>query len=211
TAALSFPQMMVGPLEGRFLEMLAFALQARRVLEIGTFSGYSSLSMAAGMPPEGTIVTCEISERHAEVARRHIASSPYAGRIDVRVGPAMDTLGTLQGPFDLVFIDADKTSYDAYFESVLPKVAAGARHPYHGRMLDYHVHLWPHGERAVGPTLEQLAAYCERASASGVGEVAVTEHLFRFVQADTALAGWWEDDPDPHLRASAARYWTDPA
>ena len=78
-------------------------------------------------------------------------------------------------------------------------------------MLDYHVHLWPHGERAVEPTLEQLAAYCERASASGVGEVAVTEHLFRFVQADAALAGWWEDDPDPHLRATAARYWADHA
>ena len=125
TATLELPQMMVGPLEGRFLEMLAFSLHARRVLEIGTFSGYSSLSMAAGMPPEGTIVTCEISERHAEVARRHIASSPHAGRIDVRVGPALETLGTLQGPFDLVFIDADKTSYDAYFESVLPKVAPG--------------------------------------------------------------------------------------
>ena len=74
-------------------------------------------------------------------------------------------------------------------------------------MLDYHVHLWPHGERAVGPTLDQLAAYCEKAAASGVRELAVTEHLFRFVQANAALAGWWEDDPDPQLRATAARYW----
>jgi len=123
TATLAAPQMMVGPLEGRFLEMLAFSLQARRVLEIGTFSGYSSLSMAAGMAPEGAIVTCEISERHAEVARRHIAASPYAGRIDVRVGPALETVKTLDGPFDLVFIDADKVRYVDYFEAVLPKLA----------------------------------------------------------------------------------------
>ena len=122
TAALSFPQMMVGPLEGRFLEMLAFALQARRVLEIGTFSGYSSLSMAAGMPPDGTIVTCEISERHAEVARRHIAARPYAGRIEVKLGPALETIKGLDGPFDLVFIDADKVSYADYFDAVLPKL-----------------------------------------------------------------------------------------
>jgi caffeoyl-CoA O-methyltransferase len=123
TATLLIPQMMVGPLEGRFLEMLAFSVQARRVLEIGTFSGYSALSMAAGMPADGTIVTCEINERHAEVARRHIAASPYAGRIDVRVGPALETVKGLDGPFDLVFIDADKVTYADYLEAVLPKLA----------------------------------------------------------------------------------------
>ena len=78
-------------------------------------------------------------------------------------------------------------------------------------MLDYHVHLWPHGERAVGPTLDQLAAYCERAADAGVGELAVTEHLFRFVQADAVLGGWWKDDPDPHLQEAAARYWKEHA
>src|SRR5688500_43871 len=74
--SLESPHMMVGALEGRFLEMLAFATRARVVLEIGTFSGYSSLSMASGLPPDGRVITCEIDERHAEVARRHIAASP---------------------------------------------------------------------------------------------------------------------------------------
>ena len=74
-------------------------------------------------------------------------------------------------------------------------------------VLDYHLHLWPHGERATGPTLEQLAGYCEKATAAGVGEIAVTEHLFRFVQADRLLGGFWDSDPDPALAASMARYW----
>ena len=78
-------------------------------------------------------------------------------------------------------------------------------------MLDYHLHLWPHGERAGAPQLEQLAAYCEKAGAAGVTEIALTEHLFRFVQADALLAGFWDDDPDPALRASMAAYWREHA
>jgi histidinol-phosphatase (PHP family) len=74
-------------------------------------------------------------------------------------------------------------------------------------VLDYHLHLWPHGERAQGPTLEQLSAYCEQAAAAGVTEIAVTEHLFRFVQADRLLGGFWESEPDPALAASMSRYW----
>jgi predicted O-methyltransferase YrrM len=122
-STLDFPGMMVGPLEGRYLETLVFALGAERVLEIGTFGGYSSISMAAGLPPGGRIITCEINEVHAEFARRHIATSPYADRIEVVVGPAADTIATLDGPFDFVFIDADKTGYAAYFEAVLPKLS----------------------------------------------------------------------------------------
>jgi histidinol-phosphatase (PHP family) len=80
-----------------------------------------------------------------------------------------------------------------------------------GAVLDYHLHLWPHGERDRQPTLEQLAAYCERAAAAGVQEVALTEHLFRFVQADTALAGHWDDDPDEALRADMEAYWREHA
>ena len=123
--SLPSPQMMVGPLEGRFLELLVYASQARRVLEIGTFSGYSALSMAAGLPPGGTITTCEIDPAAAEVAGRAVAGSPYPGQVDIRLGPALDTLATLAGPFDLVFIDADKTSYLRYYEAVLPKLAEG--------------------------------------------------------------------------------------
>ena len=117
------PQMMVGALEGRFLEMLVWASGARRVLEIGTFTGYSSLSMAAALPADGTIVTCDLDPAALAVARRHIASSPYADRIDIREGPALDTIATLDGPFDLVFVDADKTNYVNYYEAVLPKLA----------------------------------------------------------------------------------------
>ncbi len=123
TAKLEAPMMMVGPLEGRFLEMLTFATGAKRVLEIGTFSGYSALSMAAGLAPDGRIVTCEISAVHAEMARRHIAASPYAGRIEVREGPAIETVASLEGRFDLVFIDADKTGYLDYYEAVVPKLS----------------------------------------------------------------------------------------
>jgi caffeoyl-CoA O-methyltransferase len=122
---LDFPGMMVGTLEGRFLEMLVFARRPRQVLEIGTFSGYSSLAMAAALPPGGRITTCELSPVHAAAARGHIAASPYADRIEVLEGPAIDTLGTLPGPFDFVFIDADKGSYLAYYEAVLPKLAPG--------------------------------------------------------------------------------------
>src|ERR1700722_10139055 len=124
-ATLMVPQMMVGALEGRYLEMLVYALQPTWVLEIGTFSGYSSLSMAAGLPPGGRITTCELSAQHAAVARSHIARSPYADLIEVIEGPAIDTVHSLAGPFDFVFIDADKTNYLAYYEAVLPKLAPG--------------------------------------------------------------------------------------
>ena len=122
-ASLQAPGMMVGRLEGRLLELLVFGTGATSVLEIGTFSGYSALAMAAGLAPGGSIVTCEIDPVHAEFARRHIAASPYADRIEVRVGPAIDTVATLPGPFDLVFIDADKASYPAYYEAVLAKLS----------------------------------------------------------------------------------------
>jgi caffeoyl-CoA O-methyltransferase len=122
-STLSAPGMMVGPVEGRVLQMLVFISSARRVLEIGTFSGYSALSMAAGLPDDGHIVTCELDPRHADLARRHIAASPFADRIEVRLGPALDTVLGLDGPFDLVFIDADKSGYIDYYEAVLPKLA----------------------------------------------------------------------------------------
>jgi predicted O-methyltransferase YrrM len=122
-ATLSAPQMMVGALEGRFLEMLVYALRPTWVLEIGTFSGYSSLSMAAGLAPGGRITTCELSPVHAAVARKHIGRSPYADLIEVIEGPALETVAKLDGPFDFVFIDADKTNYLAYYEAVLPKLA----------------------------------------------------------------------------------------
>ena len=115
--------MMVGRLEGRFLKTLVGAVGARTVLEIGTFTGYSALSMAEALPRDGRLITLELSPEHAEMARRFIDRSPYADRIDVRVGPALETLRTLDGPFDFVFIDADKPSYLDYYEAVVPKLS----------------------------------------------------------------------------------------
>ena len=115
--------MMVGREEGRFLELMVFAASAARVLEIGTFTGFSALAMAAGLPAGGTITTLEVDPHHAATARAHIAASPHAARITVIEGPALESLARLEGPFDLVFIDADKPGYDAYFEAVLPKLA----------------------------------------------------------------------------------------
>jgi caffeoyl-CoA O-methyltransferase len=122
-ATMSAPQMLTGTIEGRFLELLVFASGARRVLEIGTFTGYSALSMAAALPPDGRIDTCDVEPRHAEVAQRYIDRSPYADRITIHLGPALETIGRLQGEFDLVFVDADKENYANYYEAVLPRLS----------------------------------------------------------------------------------------
>jgi caffeoyl-CoA O-methyltransferase len=115
--------MMVGPLEGGFLAALVALTGARTILEIGTFTGYSALSMASALGDGGRVVTCEVSEEHAGLAREHFAANDPAGRIELAFGPALDTIATLPGPFDMVFVDADKAGYDAYFEAVLPKLA----------------------------------------------------------------------------------------
>jgi caffeoyl-CoA O-methyltransferase len=140
-ATLRLPQMLTGPVEGRLLEMLVYASGARRVLEIGTYSGYAALSMAAALPPDGRIDTCEIDEQHAEVARRYVAQSPYADRITVHLGPALETMEALEGTFDFVFIDADKENYVNYYEAVLPRLGergliAADNTLWSGRVLD---------------------------------------------------------------------------
>src|SRR3954466_4459071 len=122
-ATLDTPQMLSGAVEGRLLEMLLFATGARRVLEFGTYSGYSALSMARALAPDGRIYSLEVSEEHAEFARRHIAQSPYADRIEVIVGPALEAVARLDGPFDLAFIDADKENYARYYEAALAKLS----------------------------------------------------------------------------------------
>lgn len=117
------PQMLTGHLEGRFLEFVAWALQPRLVVEVGTFTGYGAMSMAAGLGGGGRIITCEIDPRHAALARRHIESSPYSDRIEVREGPAIETLDAIDEPVDLAFIDADKESYLEYYEALVPKLS----------------------------------------------------------------------------------------
>ena len=113
------PQMLSGPIEGMLLQFLVRAIGARRVLEIGTFTGFSALMMAAALPDDGTLVTCEIDPKAADVAREYFRKSPDGHRIELRMGPALQTLKSLEGPFDLVFIDADKTNYTRYYERSL--------------------------------------------------------------------------------------------
>ena len=122
-STLRAPGMLSGPVEGRLLETLVFATGARLVLEFGTYSGYSALSMARALPPDGRIVTLEVDPEHAEFARRHIAGSPFADRIEVLLGPALESVERLDGPFDLVFIDADKEGYASYYEAALAKLS----------------------------------------------------------------------------------------
>jgi predicted O-methyltransferase YrrM len=117
------PQMMVGLLEGRFLEFLVRQTEAKSILELGTFTGWSSISMAFGLPDGGRIITCDIDQETTEIARRYAEEACVADRIDYRVGPALETIATLDGPFDLIFIDADKENYVNYYEAVLPKLA----------------------------------------------------------------------------------------
>jgi len=122
-ATMSSPQMLTGAIEGRFLELLVSGIGARRVLEIGTFTGYSALSMAEALPEGGHIDSCDIEPAHVEVARRYIARSPHAEKITIHLGPALETISGLEGEFDFVFIDADKGNYDNYYEAVLPRLS----------------------------------------------------------------------------------------
>lgn len=119
------PQMQVGVVEGCFLKTLVRLMNARRVLEIGMFTGYSALMMAEGLPDDGRLVTCEIDPKAEAIARRYFSESPHGRKVDVRMGPALETIKTLSGPVDLVFIDADKRNYSSYYEACLPLVRRG--------------------------------------------------------------------------------------
>src|SRR5262245_11897593 len=124
-AKMSFPQMQVGALEGTFLRTLAKMVNARRVLEIGMFTGYSGLMLASGLPDDGELITCDVDPKAEAMARRYFDKSPHGKKIAIRMGPALETIRTLKGSFDLVFIDADKENYWAYFEASLPLVKTG--------------------------------------------------------------------------------------
>jgi predicted O-methyltransferase YrrM len=118
-ASAGLPAIDVSPLQGRLLEILARVAGARRVLELGTLGGYSTLWLAQAVAPEGRVVSLEVSPDYAEVARRNLAAAGFASVASVLVGPALDTLATLEGPFDFIFIDADKATYDAYLAEAL--------------------------------------------------------------------------------------------
>jgi caffeoyl-CoA O-methyltransferase len=117
------PQMMVGHVEGAFLSFLVTMTGAKHVLEVGTFTGWSSIAMARALPPGGSIVTCDVNKETTAVARRYAEEAGVADRIDYRLGPGVETLATLDGPFDLAFIDADKGGYIDYYEAILPRLS----------------------------------------------------------------------------------------
>jgi caffeoyl-CoA O-methyltransferase len=116
------PTMMVGPLEGQFLKMLATMTGARRILEIGMFTGYSTLAWAEALPKDGHIVTCDCNPETTEIAKRYFAESPHGPKIEIKFGPALKSLKTIWGPFDICFIDADKENYCAYYDLCLQLV-----------------------------------------------------------------------------------------
>jgi caffeoyl-CoA O-methyltransferase len=120
---MEFPQMVVGPLEGAFLKMMVQVVQAKRVLEIGTFTGYSALCFAEALPGDGRVITCDIDAHSVALAQTYWSKSSDGRKIESRLGPALDTLDTLSGPFDVIFIDADKVNYLNYYRRALELVA----------------------------------------------------------------------------------------
>lgn len=130
TAANPMSRMQISPEQGQFMALLARLIGARRCIEVGVFTGYSSLAVALALPADGSIVACDVSEEWTAVARRYWAEAGVAARIDLRLAPALETLDSLladggQGSFDLAFIDADKTNYLAYYERVFELLRPG--------------------------------------------------------------------------------------
>ena len=124
-ASMNMPNMQVGRIEGGFLKMLVRLTGARNILEIGMFTGYSALMMAEGLPDDGHLITCDVNPKAEEIAARYFARSPHGKKIEIRIAPALDTIKTLSGPLDMVFIDADKGNYSNYYEACLPLLRPG--------------------------------------------------------------------------------------
>lgn len=148
------PQMIVGPLEGAFLKMMTQLVRATSVLEIGMFTGYSALCFAEALPADGKVLTCEIDEESTVLARQYFARSPIGKKIEIRMGPALDTMRSLKGPFDLIFIDADKINYVNYYRRALDLMSP------HGVILIDNV-LWDGEVLKQPPPDEKTAAIQE--------------------------------------------------
>ncbi len=130
TAKIPNAAMQIAPEQGQFMALLVEVMGARNAIEVGTFTGYSSLSVALALPPGGCLVTCDVNAESTAVARRYWAEAGVADRIDLRLAPALETLDALiaegeAGTFDFAFIDADKTEYDAYYERILTLLRPG--------------------------------------------------------------------------------------
>jgi caffeoyl-CoA O-methyltransferase len=119
------PRMLSGHLQGRLLTMISHMVKPRRILEIGTYTGYSAICLAAGLPGDGKIITIDVNEELESTIRSNIAAAGLTKLIDFRLGKAMDIIPSLDESFDLVFIDADKENYSTYFDRVIDKVNVG--------------------------------------------------------------------------------------
>lgn len=126
SAAAGLPAIAVSPLQGRMLHLMARLMGARRVLEVGTLGGYSTICLASALPPDGELVSIELDPHHADVARSNLANAGLAATVQVVVGRAADVLSTLTGPFDLAFLDADKAGNADYVRLCLPLMRPGA-------------------------------------------------------------------------------------
>lgn len=150
TAALPEHRMQVAPEQGAFLAMLVELIGARRCLEVGTFTGYSSLAVALALPEDGRLVCCDVSEEWTSIARRYWLEAGVAGRIDLRIAPAAHTLDGLlasgaESTYDFAFVDADKSGYDGYYERLLRLVRPGG-------LIAFDNTLW--GGRVLDPDAE---------------------------------------------------------
>jgi len=122
---LEIPQMTTGRIEARLLKLLARLVGAQRILEIGTFAGYSALSMAEALPADGTLVTCDEDPVAIAFAQKYFSESPHGKKIKQMEGPALESIEKLTGTFDMAFIDADKINYSNYYEAILPMIRPG--------------------------------------------------------------------------------------
>ncbi len=186
---MDIPQMVVGPLEGAFLKVMAMTVCAKRILEIGTFTGYSALCFAESLPEKGEVITCDIDPESTALAKRYWAESPHGSKIHLRLAPALETLANVTGSFDLIFIDADKANYVKYYQRAMDLIAPT------GVILIDNV-LWS-GEVVKSP-------------ASDSNTVAIQE-LNRLVHADTRVSavlltvrdGVFLINPRPGVHANA--------
>ncbi len=157
-AEVAFPQMLTGRVEGRLLKLLVRMLRPRLAVEVGTFTGYSALSMAEGLEEGARLITCEIDPVAARVAREAFAASPHGRKIELRLGPALQTIRGIAEPVDFSFIDADKTGYPEYYEELVARTRPGGVIVLDNMLMSGHV-LDPQDEdaRAVARLNERIA------------------------------------------------------
>ena len=167
---VALPQMQVGPLEGNFLKVLARITGAKRIVEVGTFTGYSGLMLASGLPDDGELITCELDPENARIARTFFDRSPHGHKIHIKLGPAWESLAGLSGPFDMAFIDADKVGYIGYFDQIRPMMRPG------GLMVVDNV-LWS------GEVLSEQSEQSESTQAI----VAFNKHITQLAELDKVM------------------------